>query len=98
MVNVTQAALKERARTLLVAMTERSRWVYALPKEGSFDAAKGIIAEAGLAAVAEEADGKVVKYDGDDGAGLVLFDARAELGAVLLQGRSDAVVPLMQQI
>ena len=97
MPKVPQAALKERARSLLVSMTERNRWVYALAQREHFAAAKTIIEAAGVASAAEEADGKVLKYD-DGSASFVVFDAIEELGAVLLTGIGEGAVPLMQKI
>ena len=96
MVKVSQDALRSRARALLVAMTERSRWVYALAAEGSFDTAQAIIVEAGFDELAKEADGRVRKYGDDDGH-FVLFDNQ-ELGAVLLEGEGDSVVPVIKTV
>jgi hypothetical protein len=94
---VTQAALKERARTLLVAMTERSRWVYALPNASDFATVRAIFAAEGIAPSATEADGKVVKYEQGD-ASFVVFDASVELGAVLLTGIGDDATPWIRAI
>jgi hypothetical protein len=97
MAQVTQSALKERARTLLVAMTERSRWVYALSEPSDFAAAKAILEAAGIASAGVEANGKVLKYE-QDRAAFVLFDASDDLGAVMLTGIGDAAVPVMHKI
>ncbi len=93
MKHITQQALKERARDLLVAMTQRSRWVYALPP-GSFRKATAILQKARLERSATEADGTVVKFLSDT-ASFVVFDAAA-LGVVLLEGEGDAVAPLKE--
>lgn len=91
---VTDSALKERARALMVAMTDRSRWVYALP-EGSFAQAVAVAGEKGLTRRAEEGD--VVKYEGERGERLVLFDHKT-LGVVMLEGAGDAVADVVRAI
>jgi len=97
---VTQASLRERARTLLEAMTERNRYVYALPREGSFDKVLAIAADQDLQEAEREADGSVVKLVGKQETNapqLIVFD-NAALDVVLMEGSSDSVVPVMQAI
>jgi len=97
MPHVTEAALKERARTLLVGMTERSRWVYALPSE-SFAKVCAVLDEASIPKVAEEAEGRVVRHvSADDKAAFVVFD-NPDLDVVLVEAEGDAAVPTMQKL
>jgi hypothetical protein len=95
----SESALKARARSLMVAMTERSRWIYALPRDGSFARARAIAEEHGMA-VRETADeGRVLKLEpaNDGGARLLLFDNR-RLDVVLLEGAGDTVAPVVRAI
>jgi hypothetical protein len=95
---VTEAALKERARQMLVDMTERSRWIYALVREGSIDAITAAVEQAGLPRVAHDAGGSVAKYANVDASqSLVVFD-QADLDVVHVEAAGDGIVPLMQTI
>jgi hypothetical protein len=97
MVHVTEAALKERARSLLVGMTERSRWVYALPRD-SFSQVCELLESEGLPKVADDAEGKVVRHvTENETAAFVVFD-NAELDVVLVEAEGDAAVPTMQKL
>lgn len=97
MPNVTEAALKERARALLVGMTERSRWVYALPRDG-FAKVRQVLEAEGLQKVAEEADGHVLRYAAESTeAAFVMFD-HADLDVTLIEAEGDAAVPTMQKL
>ena len=97
MPNVTEAALKERARALLVGMTERSRWVYALPRDGFAKVCELLEAE-GMQKVAEEAEGTVRRYASEGSeAAFVVFDS-ADLDVTLIEAEGDAVVPSMQKL
>lgn len=94
---ITEAALKERARALLVGMTERSRWVYAVPGE-QFANVLGLLEAEGIAKVAEEAEGKVVRHVSDDEAAVFVIFANEKLDVVLVEAEGDAAVPTMQKL
>ncbi|HHH26998.1 MAG TPA: hypothetical protein ENK57_01435 [Polyangiaceae bacterium] len=97
MPNVTEAALKERARALLVGMTERSRWVYALPRDG-FPKVRDLLEAEGMKKVAEEAEGHVTRYASEGSeAAFVVFDS-ADLDVALIEAEGDAAVPTMQKL
>ncbi len=97
MPNVTEAALKERARALLVGMTERSRWVYAVPRDG-FSKVREVLEAEGLPKVAEEADGHVLRYAAEGAeTAFVVFD-NADLDVTLIEAEGDAAVPTMQKL
>ena len=99
MPKVTDAALKERARQLLVDMTTRERWIYALPDPSAAVATvAGVLADAGIAEIDSAADGHVRKYqDGSDGMHILVFDHQGA-GMVLVEARGAAAVPHMQRI
>ncbi len=90
-----EAALKRRARAMLVAMTERERWIYALPR-AAFAAACAQIAAAGVRR-AEEADaGRVVRFE-DDGRDFVVLDSEP-LDAVLVEGSGPGATPVLKTL
>lgn len=96
--SLTATALKGRARRMLLDMTERSRWIYALPRLGTMDKLAVLLAEHGVARVADDAGGTVVAYGQDvSSVHVVAFDSR-DLEVVLLEGSGSAVVPVMQAI
>lgn len=82
----TETALKGRARALLEAMTERARWMYAVPREqGEAAAARAILEGCGLRV--EESDEKagVVRLASSSGkAAFVLYDS-ADLEVLLVE-------------
>jgi hypothetical protein len=98
MPQVTEAALKDRARSLLVAMTERSRWVYALPSGDTFDTVCQMIAADGLPKVADDAKGKVVRFETEDEATAFVVFENAELDVVLVEAEGDGAVATMQKL
>ncbi|MSP24403.1 MAG: hypothetical protein EXR75_04420 [Myxococcales bacterium] len=81
------AALKKRARAMLLAMTEREHWIYALVRdEGTFDKALLVLQHAGVPRAESAAGGSVVRFGTEEsGASFVVYDA-APLGVVLLEG------------
>ncbi|MBK8251431.1 MAG: hypothetical protein IPK82_02025 [Polyangiaceae bacterium] len=88
----TETALKGRARALLEAMTERARWMYAVPRDHDEAAtAQAILENAGLRV--EERDEKAhvlrLSLEGKN-ASFVLFDS-PDLEVLLVEGTgSDA--------
>jgi len=98
MVLVSDTALKERARSMLVAMTERERWIYALPREGNFERIVALLEERAVPRVAEAETVAVARYEDERGQrALVIFD-NAELDVVLIEGTGSGAVPLLQDI
>ncbi|MEZ4301149.1 MAG: hypothetical protein R3B70_39800 [Polyangiaceae bacterium] len=86
----TETALKGRARALLEAMTDRARWMYAVPRDhGEAQAARAMLEEQGLQV--EESDDKagVVRLVSSNGkAAFVLFDS-AELEVLLVEATGE---------
>src|SRR4051794_6721175 len=86
----TETALKQRARALLGAMTERARWMYAVPRdEGEAATARSILEADGLRV--EDSDDKAgaVRFSNAKGsAAFVLFDS-PELEVLLLEATGE---------
>lgn len=102
MPRIAQTALTERARTLLVAMGERERWIYALPRPGTADWLASFMEGQGVPRLASEADGAVVKYGLAEGAAgspmhFVAFD-NPDLDVVLLEAHGASAAPLLRAI
>ena len=94
---VTEQALKDRARTLLVAMTERDRYMYALDRD-SLPKVKAVMEELGVPEIDDAAGGAVLRYMTDTPrADFVVFDNEA-LGVLFLQGDQAGCVPVMAKI
>jgi hypothetical protein len=99
---LAETALKKRAKQLLVAMTERERYVYALPRltneKNSALVIAAVMDERAIPRAADDADGKVVRYASDASAQFIVFD-HAELDVVFIEASGGGgVVPTMQQI
>jgi hypothetical protein len=91
----SSTALKARARTLLERMTERARWIYALPPEDALEHLSKTFADHGFVVGEVAADGKVEKWNnaGESGAFVVL--QRDDLDVVLVEAEgADSAAPL----
>lgn len=97
----SDTALKSRARTLLEAMTERERWVYAVPlSEAASDggSARTILEAAGLTCEEEDAGAGVVRLAGAAGAArFVLFDS-TPLDVTLVEASGAGAPPLLAEV
>lgn len=95
----TDTALKGRARVLLEAMTERARWMYAVPRdEGEAASARAILEEQGLRV--EDADDKVgvVRLaSSNDKAAFVLFDS-PDLEVLLVEATGTGAPELLSKV
>lgn len=80
----TETALKSRARTLLEAMTERARWIYALPLE-SAEAVKTIARAEGLALESSDDAAKAARFANEKGSASVVLLESAELDVTLVE-------------
>jgi hypothetical protein len=94
----TETALRGRARGLLEAMTERARWIYALPRLEGAPAARAAAEAAGLH---REEDGNAARYTREPGeagpATLVTLDSE-ELDVLLVEGTGDGAPAILSQI
>jgi hypothetical protein len=78
-------ALKARARALVEGMTDRARWIYALPPEEAKRDIPPIFEAHGFLRQDMADDAKVAKWTRDD-AGLTVLD-RPDLEVVLVEGQ-----------
>jgi predicted nuclease of predicted toxin-antitoxin system len=94
----SDTALKTRARSLLEAMTERERWVYAVPREPGDKHARPLLLERGLTVQEEDAAAGVVRLvDGRDEARFVLFSS-PELEVTMVEASGAAAPPLLAEL
>ena len=94
----TETALRGRARTLLEAMTERARWIYALPRGEGAAAVRAIALAKGLRCEEEDAGARATRYAGEkDGVTLVTFDS-AELDVLLVEAAGADAPPILSKI
>lgn len=95
----TETALKDRARALLGAMTERARWIYAVPRDGGeLTIAKSILEEAGLRV--EESDekaGAMRLANSSGSAAFVMFDS-PDLDVLLIEASGADAPELLAKI
>ena len=86
----TETALKDRARALLGAMTERARWIYAVPRDaGEAQAARAILEADGLRVEdSDEKAGAVRLANAKGTAAFVLFDS-PDLDVLLIEATGD---------
>ncbi len=91
----TETALRGRARALLEAMTERARWIYALPREAAA-AVRAVALARGLRAEEEES-GAARFADEAGAASLVTFDS-AELDVLLVEATGPEAPPILADI
>jgi hypothetical protein len=75
MLRPTETALKQRARQLVEAMTERARWIYAIPRDEAGKVRPRLEA-AGFTCEEEDAGGQVARYvKAGSRAAFVVFDS-----------------------
>ncbi len=92
----TETALRGRARALLEAMTERARWIYALPRGEGPAAVRAVALAKGLGC--EEEDAGAVRYaDASGKASLVTLDS-AELDVTLVEAAGPDAPPILADI
>jgi hypothetical protein len=92
----TETALRGRARALLEAMTERARWIYALPRHEGPAAVRAAALAKGLRCEEEEAG--AARFADEAGAlSLVTFDS-AELDIALVEAAGSDAPPLLAEI
>lgn len=96
MSKVDEAALKKRARAMLVAMTERSHWVYALPLE-AFAATCARLEAVGLAKTEEGDEGRVVRFGEDDACRFVVLESEP-LDATMVDASGSDAVPILKTL
>jgi len=94
----TETALKSRARRLLEAMTERARWVYAVPRDPGAAAARAVALDAGLTCVEDDAaSGKARFADAAGTAALSIIDS-PDLEVTLIEASGEGAPPVLGKI
>jgi hypothetical protein len=94
----SETALRGRARAVLEAMTERARWVYALPQGSAASHVRPILVDQGLAV--EEEDQKAGAFRASNGSGSVNFSVleSAELEVTLVEASGADAQPILAAI
>jgi hypothetical protein len=94
-VRPTATALKSRARTLLERMTDRGRWIYALPPDETQEHLAKTFAEHGFAIDEADAGGKVTKWSNSAASASFVVLERDDLEVTLVEAQgADAAEPL----
>ena len=96
MTKVDEAALKKRARAMLIAMTDRAHWVYALPHEAFADTCAFILAQ-GLPQTEVGDEGRVVRYGEEEACQFVVMD-NAALDATLVDASGEDSVDILKAL
>lgn len=91
----TETALKSRARALLEAMTARSRWIYAVPRDDGPAAARAVAEAEGLRATEE---GAITTWIDAAGAAVLVARDAPDLDVIVLEARGKAAVPLVAKV
>lgn len=95
----TDTALKGRARALLEAMTERARWMYAVPRdEGEARTARAILEEGGLRVEEEDEKAGVARLaTPDQKTTFVLFDS-PDLEVLVIEATGGGAPELLSKV
>ncbi|HEY4119639.1 MAG TPA: hypothetical protein VGM56_17340 [Byssovorax sp.] len=94
----TETALRSRARALLEAMTERARWVYALPLGVLEDTVRPILEARGLGLEEEDKQGRAMRFSNGTGtADFAVFES-ADLDVTMIEGSGSDAPPLLAEI
>ncbi|HVY45990.1 MAG TPA: hypothetical protein VHB21_08930 [Minicystis sp.] len=94
----TETALRGRARALLEAMTERARWVYALPLEAAETHVRPILTDAGLTVEEEDAGARAARLSNAAGSAHFAVMQSPELDVTLVEGSGSEAPPLLAKI
>ena len=97
----TETALKGRARALLEAMTERARWIYALPRGEGPEAVRAVATAKGLRVEEDDAQAGAARFADaatmGGRASLVLFDS-PDLDVALIEAAGADAPPVLADI
>ncbi|MET0595257.1 MAG: hypothetical protein ABW133_21335 [Polyangiaceae bacterium] len=92
------SALKDRARSLVERMTERERFVYAIPRDEARAHLPQVLTEQGFQLRETEDAGRVAKWaNPGDGASLVVLE-REDLDVTFVQGDGGDAIPALGAI
>jgi hypothetical protein len=94
----TDTALRARARGLIEAMTERARWIYAVPREMGDAHAGPILQACGLVCADRDEAAKVERYASDSGDASVVTFSSAELDVMLVEATGAEAPPVLRRL
>lgn len=98
----TDTALRGRARVLLEAMTERARWIYAVPRELGGDlvapVVRAMLEGEGLRCEEEDAAARVARFAAERGAAVVVTFDSPELEVLLLEASGADAPPILANL
>ena len=95
----SETALRSRARSLIEAMTERARWIYAIPRS-SVDASRSVLEDAGFALEETDQASRVWRLApkiGDGRCSFVLFDS-ADLDVAFVEATGSDAPPALAKL
>jgi predicted nuclease of predicted toxin-antitoxin system len=94
----TETALRGRARALLEVMTERARWIYAVPRDTGALHARAALEAAGLACEEEDRSAHVARYaKAGARARFVVFDS-PELDVLFVEAEGEDAPPVLADV
>lgn len=93
----SETALKSRARALLEAMTERARWIYAVPRDLGAAAAGAIAEGAGLRHAADAPEGELHLANEAGTTRITVLD-RPELDVMVIEAAGQDAPPILSAI
>ncbi|APR83744.1 Hypothetical protein A7982_09093 [Minicystis rosea] len=94
----TETALRTRARTLLEAMTNRMRWIYAVPRDDGPEAVRSIALAEGLRVTQEDTAAGTVTYANEKGTASIRAVDSEDLDVLLIEATGEDVPPVLGKI
>ncbi|MFT3773670.1 MAG: hypothetical protein QM820_50490 [Minicystis sp.] len=94
----TETALRTRARTLLEAMTTRSRWIYAVPRDDGPAAVRAVALAEGLRCTEEDAAAGTATFANEKGTATLRTVDSSELEVLLVEASGDDAPPMLGKI
>ena len=91
-------ALKDRARTLVEKMTERGRFVYAIPREEARAHLPQVLTEQGYQLRETEDGGRVAKWTSAEKSATLVVLEREDLEVTFVQGDGGDAIPALGAI
>lgn len=94
----TETALRGRARALIEAMTARTRWIYAVPRDAGLAALRAMLTAEGLRPEEEDASAGVARLSNDAGnVAFVVFDS-PDLEVMLIEASGGDAAPILAKV
>jgi hypothetical protein len=94
----TDTALRARARGLVEAMTERARWIYAVPRAIGDAHAASIIEACGLVCEERDEAAKVARYANDSRKATMVTFSHVELDVMLLEAAGPEAPEVVRRV